>query len=120
MGEALIKAGICGICSLILVPLGLLFTSVIFLVPGIWMCYYAWKKVWNDGNPGGSSQAGVVIQTPVAQPLMTNSQPQPSGSASYPVQPTPQVMPHYNPQQPHQQPPLQGGAYPPGSYPQPG
>ena len=42
--------------------IGLLITSVIFLVPGIWMCYYAWKKVWNDGNPGGSSQAGVVIQ----------------------------------------------------------
>ena len=51
---------------------------------------------------------------------MTSSQPQPSGSASYPVQPAPQGMPHYNPQQPHQQPPLQGGAYPPGSYPQPG
>ena len=28
--EALIKAGICGICSLILVPLGLL-----FLIPGV-------------------------------------------------------------------------------------
>merc|ERR1712150_185679 len=60
------------------------------------------------------NQPGVVIQTPVAQPLMTNTTPRPS---SYPVQqPQAGMAPIYNPPQaPPQHAPLPGGVYPQGA-----
>merc|ERR1712212_473676 len=104
--ESIIKAGICGVCSLILVPLGVilvipgivfismdtdsglgigfLIAASLFLIPGFWMCYYTWKKISND--PTTTSQPGVVIQTPALQPLMTNQAPNqvPSSGVTYP------------------------------------